>query len=492
MTSPAILNALDAAGYSARRSGELSRRESHWDTHDGVLRRQGFELVHDAAAGEWRLAGPEELIGQLGSGEAPPAEGPLAERLPAGASGRHFLPWLHAEAEGESFSAARRGERGTEIALARWTLASPLRAGATRRRSLVHIRGEAAEVNAAATVIRALARCRLVQGGLLEHGLRSLGLPVPGSPPPAALRLAGADPPPAALAKLLARQGLAIAANGPGVVADLDPEFVHDLRVATRRARAALRLARVAGHPARAALAADLAWLARACGPLRDLDIFALRVEAGIAKIGADRAAEEPLRLALRGRRAGAHAAAAKAIGSARFAALLERLRAPGLRHPRRRSQAAPAPTIADSAPALVEQALRRLMRWRHRDVATLEAADLHAIRILGKRARYALEFFAPVLPAANQPALAALIAAQDCLGAHQDAVVSAFRLEQLARELLDAGAGAQSLLLIGGLLRGERAAQRRERRRFASRADQLWKRVGVLRRLLRPRPTPT
>ena len=53
-------------------------------------------------------------------------------------------------------------------------------------------------------------------------------------------------------AKMLARQAWVIAANAPGVAADLDPEFVHDLRVASRRGPGAVLLGRPAAAPSAA------------------------------------------------------------------------------------------------------------------------------------------------------------------------------------------------------------------------------------------------
>ena len=488
--SPAVLDALDAGGYRVTRRGGGARAESRWDTHDGSLRRQGWELVHDSAGGEWRLEGPDGAARQPGSAGAPPASGPVAERLAALAPGRRMLPWLAGEVEEESFAASRPGGGAVETVLARWSLSSVLRPGARRARRLIHLRGDEAELERACAVVRSVARCPLLRAGLFELGLRSLGLAVPGAAPPPELSLAAADPVPAALAKLLARQALAIEANGPGVVADLDPEFVHDLRVATRRARAALRLARLAGWPTRVAVARDLAWLAGSCGPLRDLDIFSAAVESGLAEAGADPSGAAPLRAALAAQRGKAHAASARAVGSVRFARVVRTLRTPELAFRVHRSAALPH-AVGAAAPALVEGELRRLARWRKRDAATLEPAELHAARLAGKRARYAMEFFAGVLAVPVRPALDALVRCQDCLGAHQDAVVAASRLEALAGEMLAAGAAPAAFLALGGLLRDARVAQRRQRRRFEAQAGRLWGKIGALRRQLRPPAAP-
>jgi CHAD domain-containing protein len=75
-------------------------------------------------------------------------------------------------------------------------------------------------------------------------------------------------------------------ANEKGIVTDLDPEFLHDFRVAIRSSRALLTQAHGV-FPKRylARFKSTLAWLARATGPQRDLDVFLLRFEDYRAKL---------------------------------------------------------------------------------------------------------------------------------------------------------------------------------------------------------------
>src|ERR1044072_2551028 len=54
-------------------------------------------------------------------------------------------------------------------------------------------------------------------------------------------------------------------------LAGTDPEGVHQLRVAIRRIRAALK---VSGHDDGGVLLAELRWLFGELGPLRDLDVL--------------------------------------------------------------------------------------------------------------------------------------------------------------------------------------------------------------------------
>src|SRR6202012_5072817 len=71
----------------------------------------------------------------------------------------------------------------------------------------------------------------------------------------------------------LRRQLAVLRAKEPGTRLGEDPEELHDMRVATRRLRAALSLFE-AVLPVRARVfRADLGWLARLRGAVRDLDV---------------------------------------------------------------------------------------------------------------------------------------------------------------------------------------------------------------------------
>src|SRR4051794_1884038 len=58
-------------------------------------------------------------------------------------------------------------------------------------------------------------------------------------------------------------------------LADTDPEGVHQLRVAVRRIRAALK---ASGHDDDGVLQAELRWFFGELGPLRDLDVLLARL----------------------------------------------------------------------------------------------------------------------------------------------------------------------------------------------------------------------
>ena len=79
---------------------------------------------------------------------------------------------------------------------------------------------------------------------------------------------------------VLANLEVTIAANWQGTIDQIDPKFLHDLRIAVRRTRTVLGAAKsvlptAVLDPARE----GFAWLAGATGAARDLDVYLLEWE---------------------------------------------------------------------------------------------------------------------------------------------------------------------------------------------------------------------
>ena len=228
----------------------------------------------------------------------------------------------------------------------------------------------------------------------------------------------------AALRHVVERGATLLLANAAGGVDGQDPEFVHQARVAVRRLRSAARLlGGAAGWPA--ALDADLRWIARRLGAVRDWDV--LQGQTLPALLAAVPAAQPLAAPAAEARRRDDESLR-QALASPRYARLALRL----LRW---------ASSPAGDGPTLDAAAGRRLRRLQRRlfDSAAffvaLPVGQQHRVRIRAKRLRYALDLFGAALPA--KPArryVGRLAHLQDELGALNDVVVAAERAPRLAR----------------------------------------------------------
>jgi CHAD domain-containing protein len=279
----------------------------------------------------------------------------------------------------------------------------------------------------------------------------------PDLPPP--LTAAPSEPPVHHVRAALDKRLRALLRHDAGTRTGADVEDLHQMRVAVRRMRAALTAARPLLDPGWAGgLRAELGWLGRGLGPVRDLDVLLLRLNGEISGLPErERAAGAVLVEALEAERVTARERMLEVLDAPRYTALLERL-ADAVRLP------LPTPSATRAQPDLLDL-LRAELRKLRRAVpqAGGDPADevLHALRIRAKRVRYTGELVEPALQGKSagrrvRQLIAAAAALQEVLGDHQDACVA----EQRVRELLD-GMGevidAHVVFVAGRLVERER-----------------------------------
>ncbi|HEV7652211.1 MAG TPA: CHAD domain-containing protein [Actinophytocola sp.] len=209
-----------------------------------------------------------------------------------------------------------------------------------------------------------------------------------------------------------------------------DPEGVHQMRVAVRRIRAALK---ASPGPEVDELQDELRWFGGVLGRIRDLDVLLGHLRAQAADLSDDeRAAAERLLSGLVDERRRARRRMLDTLRAARYTALLSRLAGMVTSdvngHPVRKKKA---------EPALLDVVVRphRKLSKAARALGDHPADDeLHALRIQGKRLRYAAELAEPVGGKPVRRLIQATKEFQDVLGDHQDTVVA----EAEVRRLLD------------------------------------------------------
>ena len=250
---------------------------------------------------------------------------------------------------------------------------------------------------------------------------------------------------------------------------DLDPEGVHQARVATRRLRSDLRTFRpLVDRAWSTSLRDELGWIAEILGAVRDGDVLLVRLRARATELPGELGdAALPVLATLKESRDASYRALLDALRSERYVQLLDRLveaaHAPVLR------DEAGAPAV-DAVPALVRRPWHKLEKRASRLPDEPTGAQLHEIRIRTKRVRYAAEAAAPV---AGKPAGALARAAarlQDVLGDLNDAGVAAGWLDEWAAHAGpgDAARAAETLAEL------ERGAASELRGRWRSAWDEL------------------
>jgi CHAD domain-containing protein len=206
----------------------------------------------------------------------------------------------------------------------------------------------------------------------------------------------------------------------------------------------------------------ELDEIGQALGNVRDLDVLVAHLTEESADLQADAASE--LIAPLERDRDEARAKLRAALKGSRYFELLDRLDAAGKRLPVTRTDL--------SVEDLARKEFGKLLRFRKQ--ATLEDdAQLHELRIQGKRARYAAELAAASRGSGAKGFIKESTNLQDLLGEHQDAVVALAQLSCLLR-LTDTPGAA----FVAG-----RLVEREEHRKLRVRHElpPIWKRVKKL-----------
>jgi len=282
-----------------------------------------------------------------------------------------------------------------------------------------------------------------------EAGLLAAGLEVPGPPDLGATQLPS-TPSIGDVAYVVLRRNLAaMLAHEPGTRLGEDPEELHDMRVATRRMRAALSLFSDA-LPVRARHVRDeLGWLGRTLGSVRDLDVQLERLDQWARELPEeDKEALDELAGLLEHERETARAELLSALESSRYERLVSSFTTMLRQGPPRRSAAARAPAVA-VVPDLVQARHRSATKVAKRAQRSRAADDLHLLRIRCKRLRYALEFVSEIYDGDTSKMVRRVVRLQDSLGLMQDARVAAERLHELATK--DTGDLSRSTVFVMG-----------------------------------------
>ncbi len=245
------------------------------------------------------------------------------------------------------------------------------------------------------------------------------------------------------------------------IAGEIEP--IHQLRVASRRLRAAIEMFSGVIHAGQAALLRrDLPWLAQSAGKVRECDVIGDTIRARAPKLEPKLAAMlPPLYSELEVSRTLALATLGEVLESARFNTTMARLRKPRIR-------ISASATLGQAAAGI----LARMVRAMSRAGALLTESSMpevvHRLRVRVKRTRYTLEMLAALGGKRHRKALARLEALQDLLGSFNDTIIAIAWLIAYANA---EGAPAEAVLAAGAMAE----SLRRRERKLARRCVKAW-----------------
>jgi CHAD domain-containing protein len=451
-SGPSFAEVLSSAGFPFRRHAANRVTRVFYDSFDWRLHRAGLLLVTEqVGGGPLGLAlrsFPEELsLVTVNITEAPR----FAAELPAGLmrdragpplGERRLLPVAEIHSRCEDFDVLdEQAKTIARLSVGRHRVAGDHGTRDTRlhdRLELSPVKGFAGALKRLRELLENELGWDRFEESLFEEALGALGRRPSDH---AAKPVAKLDPemPAGAAARVLLRGMLEIIeANEDGVRQDLDTEFLHDLRIAVRRTRSLLgQMKGLLAAPHFEHYREEFAWLGGTTGPVRDLDVLLLRLPDYTGWLGAqDRQDLEPIRVAIRGRRAHERRMLLEVLASARYRGLKQ-----GWKHLLEtqerwiRGEAA-APVLGKVA-ELISDRYKTVLKHGDRLDASSPDGDFHAMRQQCKKLRYLVDAFAGLFSASDiKPMLKMLKGLQNSLGEFQDLRVHAASLQALAKAL--------------------------------------------------------
>lgn len=504
------LQSATVPGYVVAPAGVKELDDTYFDTGDWRVHRAGYtcRLRHKGAECELTLKAMADPSGGMrtrreltealppGSTSPAPATGPCGAAIRAMAGRNDLTPLFRLQTRRQLFTLAdEQGPLG-EIALD--DTAIPVGEDTPVRLARVEVEVDQSVVERARPFVAAMVAANGLTEALtskFESALIATSQRVAGAPDlgPAAVN-AEMTASQVAYAVLRKQFGVFLA-NEPGTRLGEDIEALHDMRVATRRLRAAMAAFRPFLSPRMLAFRDEFGWIAAALGEVRDLDVQIDRMAEWRDGFPPDRAHTlDAIEDILHARRRSARKRMLLALDSRRYERLVARF-ADALRHGPPRTFAPGRAPILSVAPDLVEKRYRAVRKAGDRIGKASPPELYHALRIDAKKLRYALEFVGTGIY--GKPAVdfsARVTALQDVLGLHQDAYVAMAMLQEIA-ESSGKRLGPATLMAMGVISERYRAHAESLRAQFPAVykpiAGDEWRKLYRLMESRRPAPPP-
>ena len=260
-------------------------------------------------------------------------------------------------------------------------------------------------------------------------------------------------------------------ANLPGIIDDLDSEFLHDFRVAVRRTRSGLSLIKDVFDPELTNRFKDnFRYLGQITGPVRDLDVYLLMRENYKARLPEH--LQEGLHIFfddLAKQRGREQKKLVRALNTQRCQSILQDWQEyleNGEDEYRHGNSHRPINVLANK---IINKRFQRILRDGKAIHPDSPDEELHRLRIQGKKMRYSLEFFSSLYPQQEMKELIKHFKVlQNNLGDFNDLSVQQEMLKHYLAAIRPGTVKSKKLsAAIGGLLTNLYHEHRRVRARF-------------------------
>jgi CHAD domain-containing protein len=453
-------------GYRVIKLRPLKKRFAYFDTQSGKLfkEKKRLRFDRDSKVLELMQNGERLSVKKVSELQVFP-EGKRAFSMERLLQGAIFVPHLDARAEFQRYRVIAPNEHSSLISVQKWAFSSPHRSAwkETREHILFTSDSSAQEVSYLRTIFHDLCGGRSVRFDPLTTGLSEIDAALPGAPVLPTFRLRKDDSILQAGIRILTRQAYKMRANTEGTALDLDQEYLHDLRVATRRARFALKMLKpFFAEDYCETLRKELSWIAGLLGNVRDIDVFSAHLRTHFERAQSPPDVRGLLTGLLQERRVRPLSDLKEALFLDRYEKIVSALES-AAEYPLKGNASSNA-TACKHASQFIKKATKKVDKSTRRSVGEYTPTDLHSLRIAFKGLRYMCEFFSDLYSRKLLVLIKSIVAFQDCLGLYQDSEVSLSYLEELFQELLKREPERRDLVLsFGALFQVQREVQIRQ-----------------------------
>ncbi|MBA2552924.1 MAG: CHAD domain-containing protein [Geodermatophilaceae bacterium] len=460
-----------APRYQTVTGPEVDVERTWLDTFDWRLHGNGQQLLLAKVGDEVRLEFESADGHKLSAAAArlrlpasvdalPP--GPLQEQVSAAAGIRALTPTAHVQCMRREIRLLNDDDK--TVARLRVEHLS----GHDRLFTVSALRGYEPDADRIRVMLGAIPGADRNERDLYDEALRAVGRHAGDYSGKVDLQLDGDRPAEETVRLVLDDFRVTLEANLPGVLSDVDTEFLHDLRVAVRRARSTVKLTGdVLPHVVSELLQSELKWLGDLTTPTRDLDVYRLSLaELAQHLRAADASDLTPFRHHLEARRRAELRRLVRGLRSRRFERVLNSWATlSNGDNPRLTGHG----TTAELARARLGRAHRRVVRLGSTIDQDSPAERLHDLRKRCKELRYLLEIFASLHDKSKRRgAVQVLKGLQECLGDFQDSEVQRLELRRFAAEMMETGTTPPATILAMGELAAQlHTVQQRAREEF-------------------------
>jgi triphosphatase len=287
----------------------------------------------------------------------------------------------------------------------------------------------------------------------LEVAIDRLGVVIPSKKPPEELRVRLDDRLDLAVRKILTYQLQRFREQIPGVQHDIDIEFVHQARVATRRMRSLLLLfGNAVPLSTGVYFGGELKWLGEMLGAVRDLDVFLLNLSQFKRQIvffpEKKKKIFEDWIEKLRRKSVNDLICALESPRYGNFErCLIGFLERPLPLHPRASQAKKP---VREIAPIVITEKYNAVLKQGHTVLENPKLKEFHRLRIQMKRLRYACEFMASAYEGELDKFINRTVEIQDCLGEIQDTVFTRGFVDHLFENWRNKLVGPALVFILG------------------------------------------